>query len=167
MIVRCALCKGQMKLDEASLPDRPRIKVRCPHCQGIGYVERPALYDTTLENDTAVQAASDSFGTTAEFRRKELGFETDSHEPSVPTDAFKEFHFPSEKRDEPQVHESRSRGRKILLWAVISLAVVAFFALIVNIVLPGPSGGQGMLRAVQPHESVPRSLDPGKGHFGR
>ncbi len=161
MIVRCALCKGQMKLDEANLPDRPRIKVRCPHCQGIGYVERPRSDISVSGSDPSVQAASDAFGTTAEFRRREVGFEADSHEPTVPADAFKEFHFPAETRDEPQVHEPRSRGLKILLWAVISLAVVAFFALIVNIILPGPSGGQGMLRAVQPHESVPRSLDPG------
>jgi hypothetical protein len=158
MIVRCAHCNGQMKLDESNFPDKPRVKVRCPLCQGIGYVERQPIDPPPLESDPAVQAAGEAYETTAEFRRSELAAAAKSYDPSIPSDAFKDFHFPAEMENDGRPPEPTRTGVKIVLWAVASLAVIAFFALIVNVVLPGPGGGEGMLRAVpSKQDTSPRS----------
>lgn len=173
MIVRCAHCNGQMKLDEASLPDKPRFKVKCPLCQGIGYVERQPVDTSPVEDDPAVKAAADAYDTTAEFRKSELAAAAKSYDPSLPADAFRDFHFPAEMEDDGQPRAPIRTGLKIVLWAIASLAVIAFFALLVNVVLPGPGGGGGILRAVQPkqdtapHDAGARPTLPSQPDRGR
>jgi predicted Zn finger-like uncharacterized protein len=154
MIARCAHCNAQMKIDEVSLPDKPRIKVRCPHCRKTGYIERPPRDITPPESDPAVQAAAEAFDSTAEFRASELAAAKKSYRPSSGADAFKDFQFPAEMENDSEPRKSLGRGVKIVLWAIASLAVIAFFALIVNVILPGPGGGGGILRAVQPKQDT-------------
>jgi hypothetical protein len=133
-----------MRVDDTRIPSGGKVKVRCPHCQGIGTAEHspsaasadggrvvePAPEQIPLP--PVVPAAGDSAqdDTSAGFDLK------------LPEDSFQSFRFPAEAEvDRPMLRRS-AHGRKILLWLGISLAVIGVFALLVNIILPGPQGGK-------------------------
>jgi len=70
---------------------------------------------------------------------------------SMPHDAFNEFRFPSEQ-DRQGSSRKTAIGLKTIILAVASLVVIIFFALLVNIILPGPSGIKGVSKEVQSQE---------------
>ena len=150
MIIRCAHCQGTMRVDEkGSLPDRPKVKVRCPHCRGIGYIEHkfpsptqavssPAEGPTTKSNQTKFQLPQQVTDET------ELEYDI-----SIPADAFKDFRFPAEQdsngRSRNGTGNGATIGLKTVILVVASLITIVFFALLVNVILPGPSGVKGCL----------------------
>jgi hypothetical protein len=69
-------------------------------------------------------------------------------EPTIPDDAFENFRFPAETDERKPERKRMSRAKRVLLWVAISLAVVAFFALLVNVMLPGPTGRKPFVGAV-------------------
>ena len=156
MIIRCAHCQGTMRLDEKSLPDRPKVKVRCPHCSGLGYIEPKFPSLAPAEKPLAEQRATKSFQ--PEFQLPQQGADDPGmeYDISIPEDAFDEFRFPAEQNGNGRFRNGiRNRatiGLKTVILMIASLVTVAFFALLVNIILPGPGGGKGAIPAVQPEE---------------
>ncbi len=156
MIVRCAHCQGTMRLDEKSLPDRPKVNVRCPHCHGIVYVEpkvprlKPAV--SSLAERPTPKSSQSKFQLPKRVA-DESGMEYDI---SIPEDAFEEFRFPAEQNGNGRLPNGIRNGATIKLKTVIlviaSLITVMLFALLVNIILPGPGGVKGGMPAVQPEE---------------
>ncbi len=62
-------------------------------------------------------------------------------EATMPEDAFQEFRFPSEQTSERQIQPLRSSRNRIIIWAGISIGVILFFAILVNLILPSSQGG--------------------------
>lgn len=156
MIIRCAHCQGTMRLDEKTLPDTPKVKVRCPHCRGIGYIEPKFPRSTPVAPSPAERPTPKSFRPKFELPQPtpdEPGMEYDL---SIPADAFKEFRFPAEQdsngRSRNGIKNGTTIGLKTVILVIASLITVVFFALLVNVILPGPGGVKGAIRTVQPEE---------------
>ena len=158
MIIRCAHCQGTMRLDEKSLPDRDKVKVRCPHCSGIGYIEPKFPRSIPAVSSPAEKPTPKSFQPKFELPQRpadEPGMEYDL---SIPPDAFKEFRFPAEQESNGRfrngIRNGATIGSKTVILVIASLITVVFFALLVNVILPGPGGGKGAIRAVHPEEQT-------------
>jgi predicted Zn finger-like uncharacterized protein len=165
MIITCPHCEGKMRVDEGRLTSGERTKIRCPHCKQI----------TSVGDQTKQAGRSGSPGPSfdaAEDRKKASRSKAMDHEPSFPKDAFQDFRSTAEKGLSAASKKPKRSGLKIMIWTVVSLAIVAFFALLVNLILPGPTGqrffgGSGMTKQAIPkapsgNEFGP-SLPPGAG----
>jgi predicted Zn finger-like uncharacterized protein len=123
MILKCSYCSGTMRIDEEALHGGRPLKVRCPHCKGVGFAgARPsggAPFPERRASSPGTQAAE-----TAEL--------------ALPPDAFKDFRFPSEEDRARPVKRSMSAKTRILVWIGASIGIIIIFALLVNLVLPGP-----------------------------
>jgi predicted Zn finger-like uncharacterized protein len=159
MVIKCAQCKGLMRVEESRIPAGGGVKVRCPHCSETGYVPARDI-ETAREtkpvpgDQPASGEAVPSAGMLHQTPAPETAKGADGVEPSVPEDAFRDFRFPAERQMQESVRAPFSRRTKILIWAAVSLAVVALFALLVNLVLPGPSGTRpfGSTAPETPHQ---------------
>ena len=149
-----------MRVDDSCLPEGKAVKVRCPHCQGIGTVE-------PLAPDPGKSAPASETSTALPDQPKAPTDEAPQPEPRQELfDPLDDISFPSDSG--PTLGPAAQPGRKWLrmaIWAVVSLAVVGFFALLVNIVLPGP---RPSTRATDqaPPSNVPQPEDllgPGSG----
>ncbi|MEW6137771.1 MAG: zinc-ribbon domain-containing protein [Thermodesulfobacteriota bacterium] len=164
MVIKCSHCKGLMRVDEARIPKGGGVKVRCPHCDEVGYV--PARDVEVVRETKPVPATSDPSNVPpphfAEAARPPVSRQPEkpNHEDAtLPEDAFHDFRFPAER---PIVKKNRNpapRKRRILVWVAVSVAVVAFFALFVNLMLPGPSG-QRPFSGEAPVRSGPEQINP-------
>jgi len=171
MVVRCSQCNGLMRVDERGLPNDPRVKVRCPHCREIGLLaemiaSEASFQSGSLETPTDQESRSPARGHgRSDSPRSEMEA-GDSSEPNIPSDAFRDFRFPAERQT---VNPTKSSGKsrvRLMVFALISLAVVAVFALLVNLVLPGPSG-RAFYKGAIPEGTTPETSsqsvpDPGR-----
>ncbi len=145
MIVKCLKCQDSMRVDESRIPEGQKVKIRCPICgETQPYTKQFAdtapvdQQEVRLEGPTSPQIAA-----TAD-RTVENKPEKGPEELTIPADAFQDFRFPAERgaaasRKDATKPASR-KGIPGWLFALVSLGIVAMFALIVNIVLPGPAG---------------------------
>ena len=151
MLIRCAHCQGKMRLDEKNIPDKPKVKVRCPHCSGIGYIENtsaPNPVPSSFDEQPVSQPDQSKF----ELREPLTDKPEMEYDVSMPHDAFKDFRFPAEQEVAKITPTGTAIGSKTIVLAVASLVVIIFFALLVNIILPGPAGIKGVSGAVQSQE---------------
>jgi predicted Zn finger-like uncharacterized protein len=135
MIIKCSHCSGSMRVDESRVPKGQKVKIRCPHCKEIGvFQDQPAV-----DPNPGPQGLADASGAREESppRRRATGNGVSEH--TLPSDAFQSFRFPSER--EATLDERPAAGRRfgLVTWILISLGVVAFFALLVNLILSGPA----------------------------
>jgi predicted Zn finger-like uncharacterized protein len=144
-IIRCANCKGLLKVDVQSLPEKGSVKVRCPHCRIIGSVAvGTGLSGPVLEDAQSKGSDSGEYPLLVTFQEK-AGLSSHWDEATLPHDAFKRFRFPAEGAQEQAAPQKTVAKRSsILWWALASVAVVALFALLVNIILPGPLGSKAV-----------------------
>jgi predicted Zn finger-like uncharacterized protein len=170
MIIRCAHCQGTMRVDEKDLPDRPKVKVRCPHCRGIGYIEHKFPRPTQAASSPAEGPTTKSNRAKFQLPQQVTDKTEIEYDISIPADAFKEFRFPAEQdsngRSRNGIGNGATIGLKTVILVVASLITVVFFALLVNMILPGPAGVKGAIRAVQPEEEQmsaesTRDISPG------
>jgi predicted Zn finger-like uncharacterized protein len=149
MIITCPHCDEKMRVDESRLPSVERAKVRCPHCKEIislgdqakqpGQVGAPGI-----SAEGPQRAASSGPGAMAGERKNVARGKAMDHEPTFPKDAFQNFQGP------------RSSTLKIILWIVGSAAIIGFFALLVNLVLPGPYGDRSIGRSGKTEQTLPQ-----------
>jgi predicted Zn finger-like uncharacterized protein len=146
MIAKCSHCGGMMRIDESGLPKGRSVRVRCPLCNEVGpirEVSSPAPADRPLGGVEAPQSTSGSPDRPHEqilARPQTTSQETE--ELSASSGVTSEFRFPAEQGPVAPSEPTFSRTRKMLFWVLGSLLVVAAFALLVNIILPGPYGGK-------------------------
>lgn len=134
MIIKCSHCAGKMRVDESRIPKGQNFKIRCPHCNGIGVIQDQPAMDQTPAPE--VPTAASSVREKGSPAPRTTGNGVSEH--SLPSDAFHSFRFPSE-REAPLVEPPPSRrGLGIVAWILMSVGIVAFFALLVNIILSGP-----------------------------
>lgn len=136
-----------MRIDDSRIPKGGSVKVRCPHCREIEEVAHPASSDQAIVSPGPESGPGQPAALVEAGGLDAIGSETSSGaphgptEPTIPTDAFQNFRFPAET-DATTIKSKWFPGgtRQILFWVVISVAVVALFALFVNVLLPGPMG---------------------------
>jgi hypothetical protein len=88
----------------------------------------------------------------------------DWKEAAIPRDAFKTFRYPEERENHQTPPKQAKRGLPLWLWVLISLMVVAFFAVLVNVILPGPAGVRPVVHTVPPeHAGPPRVTEENIG----
>ena len=144
MILKCSYCSGKMRVDDERIPVGRAVKVRCPHCKGIGLIARKAPAGPTASLTSAAAAKGESAPAAPPPTPTEMidSFEHSqgSQPPSLLSerDAFDEFRFPSEQEVVQAGEKARGTGIRIIGWIVASLAVILAFALIVNLILTGP-----------------------------
>ncbi|MGO9567516.1 MAG: zinc-ribbon domain-containing protein [Desulfomonilaceae bacterium] len=135
MIIKCSHCAGKMRVDDSRIPKGQRVKVRCPHCKGIGIVQD----QSTVDQASAPEVTTGSPGVPEDASAPPRTASNGVSEHTLPSDAFHSFRFPSE-REAPLVERTpASRGFGIVTWILVSLGVVGLFALLVNIILSGPA----------------------------
>jgi predicted Zn finger-like uncharacterized protein len=137
MIIRCTHCDGLMKIDEDRLPKGRSVKVRCPHCNGIGPIQGPDLPNRHIDSGPDLSSRSRDRAPVSHQAERPTG-----QKPSFPSEVASDFQFPAEQVSPTPEKRMLSLGWKMLFWAVGSFLVVGFFALLVNIILPGPYGGE-------------------------
>jgi predicted Zn finger-like uncharacterized protein len=135
MIIKCSHCAGKMRIDESRIPKGQEVKIRCPHCKEIWVLKDQSAVERTpppqvVANASGVQENSPS-------RPRTTGNGVSEH--TLPSDAFHSFRFPSEREGPSAEQPPAGRGFGIVTWILVSLGVIAFFALLVNIILSGPA----------------------------
>lgn len=135
MILKCTECGEKMRVHDESVPPGKKVKVRCPHCQAVGVAFLPGPGADPAAQRTGAALAEESRHTQPP---SESAVVTAEKEPPIPEDAFNSFRFPAEEEGAEAQRAPMSRKWRFLLWIAASLGVVLFFALLVNLVLPGP-----------------------------
>lgn len=134
MIVQCPHCDEFLRLDKTG-PLQPRsLEVKCPKCFGEGFfLSRTKTSRETCE-DCAVETKLESSN-----RKEPKSIESESSDFTIPEDAFNSFRFPAEEKSVQNHREGMDRKRRLTIFVGASILVVAIFAAVVNLVLPGPS----------------------------
>jgi predicted Zn finger-like uncharacterized protein len=144
IIVRCSHCRGLMKVDDGRLPADKPGRVRCPHCDRICPADpRQDLSDQL--RTTSEAALEDTEGARVPPAESEKtapqsapGTVKRPSTVSQPAEDDNDFVFPAEQGGRRSRERSLSTGGRVILLTVLSLFVMAFFALVVNVLLPGP-----------------------------
>jgi hypothetical protein len=136
-----------MKIDDTGLHGDRSIKVKCPHCEvalsmvthAPRWEKPPSARPDTKGSDTGIPAPES--GVFQDEKGPEvLPVNTEGiWDEEIPQGAF----FPAEQDAGPTLRSWMASSLKTFIWIVVSVAVVALFALIVNLTLPGPAGDRG------------------------
>lgn len=147
MVVKCSKCQGKMRVDQSRIPHGEKVKIRCPLCGEIQpYTEPAAAAVPTGQPEAQARQTAGLQKSAAGERSDALAPTRVPEELTIPADAFQDFRFPAERKPGEQTRNSSSReprrGKGIGTWIFVlaSIAVIIAFALIVNIILPGPAG---------------------------
>ncbi len=153
-----------MRVDDSCLPEGKAVRVRCPHCQGIGTVG-PLATDPGKSAPAPATASEPSTALPDQPKAPTVEAPQPEHRQEL-FDPLNDISFPADSGPtlDPAA-QPRRKWLRMAIWAVVSLAVVGFFALLVNIVLPGP---RHSTRATDqaPPSNVPQPEDllgPGSG----
>lgn len=144
IIRKCSHCQELMKIDETKLPEGKDGLVRCPHCREILRIDEESRALRPLSSESRTQEESLDAEESVVPEDDEQEFTSDDVPPdhdtvaSVADKSSDDFLFPAEVGPDPLKEKKRSLKFKLVLWAIISVAVIGFFALLVNLILPGP-----------------------------
>ena len=133
-----------MKVDDSRLPADKPGKVRCPHCDRICPADpRRDLSDQfQINSEAARDDAADARVPPAESEEvPPPGAHGAAKSPpavSQPSEDDNDFVFPAEQGGRRSRERSMGTGGRVILWTALSFLVMAFFALVVNVLLPGP-----------------------------
>jgi len=145
-----------MKVDETQIPEHRKFKVRCPRCQHVDVVEGPSLASEETARPPVSEPAKETIASVQPYATPD-----DPERQSDPQRCNSDVHFPADAEEvKPQARQLMSRKTRLICWAVGSLAWVLFFALLVNLILPGPYGGRPVT-GLPPQEEVDSPLGTG------
>jgi predicted Zn finger-like uncharacterized protein len=167
MIIKCPHCDGKMRVDETKIPPGERVRVLCPHCSEIS----PVGVATAPDSAAAVAAPTGGSRQTADLAKPpeteapKTGQRSAAPEQELcfPRDAFQNFRFPAEKESPTASKKKASSMARLVVWIVVSLAIIGLFALLVNLILPGPHG----VKPFGQVENIEQSLPDTSGVSGR
>ncbi|AFM24295.1 hypothetical protein Desti_1584 [Desulfomonile tiedjei DSM 6799] len=129
------------------------MKLRCPHCGTVQpYHENSGI---TAEDKTILRSDPEPI------------YAQPADDLTIPSDAFHEFRFPSERRNgklsgSQTSNKSSNSWRRLAFWIAASLGVIILFALIVNIILPGPASQRPGSGLPQWEENAPQDINPAR-----
>jgi len=127
-----------MRVDQSRIPEGEKVKIRCPKCGEIQPYVNQAIESGEHESTVSLQNKARS-------TLEKNGSIKHPEELTIPSDAFQDFRFPAERGPAGQAQNQKSATRprnriSALVIVIISFAIIALFAAIVNIILPGPAG---------------------------
>ena len=135
MIIKCSHCAGKMRVDESRIPKGQRFKIRCPHCKGIGVIQdQPTVDQAPVPEVLSAASGVRRKGLTLHHGLPAMGFRNTVCRRT----RFTAFAFPRKEKPLWFRPPPARRGLGIVTWILVSLGIVAFFALLVNIILSGP-----------------------------
>ncbi|MBM4329418.1 MAG: hypothetical protein FJ118_19915 [Deltaproteobacteria bacterium] len=122
IVVRCSHCGGLMKVDRDAITVGGSVRVRCPHCEEVGWVR-----DASDGRETKIRGPGPSAALS-------------SHAPATlgEPDYADDYRFPVEQEAAASQRSAMALRARILVWLVLSLGVIVIFAFLVNLILPGP-----------------------------
>ena len=139
MILECSYCGGRMTVADSGITLGKPLKVRCPHCKRTGLVEDRPVPGAATTRTATPEPGSAQWTRPRQSSRVPTGQGPHVFEASLPSDAFKDFRFPSEEVERRPESSAAKRNRKILWLVALSLGTVLFLAALVNIILRGPA----------------------------
>jgi predicted Zn finger-like uncharacterized protein len=158
MVVRCFRCKGLLRVDESNLPSDRKAKIRCPHCKGIGLMPDIPVRRPAAQGGSADVPAPERGDYPTLLSPEQPRAARDWKEAAIPQDAFKTFRSPGEREDREPVKKAVRRGWPLWVWVLVSFVIVGAFALLVNVILPGPAGVRPVVHAVPPGQAGPPAV---------
>jgi predicted Zn finger-like uncharacterized protein len=159
MVVRCFRCKGLLRVDESNLPSDRRAKIRCPHCKGIGLMPDIPVGSPGAQGGSAdIPAHEGTEDYPALLPPEQPLPPQDWKEAAIPQDAFKTFRYPGERENREPPKQPVRRGWPLWVWILVSVAIVGAFALLVNVILPGPAGVRPVVHTVPPEQAGPPAV---------
>jgi hypothetical protein len=132
-----------MRVDETKIPEGKRVNVCCPYCKHLGPIRQ-----TAPENADGAAATIDSSPTepvkhlNADPERPGAPLPAPSPGPAKtgrPPHILDDFRFPAEVGAAREYARPRKKGMGRTLFIAASIGVVLAVAILVNIVLLGPS----------------------------
>ncbi|MDQ1240269.1 MAG: hypothetical protein QG577_2455 [Thermodesulfobacteriota bacterium] len=142
MVFECQSCGGLLRLEEPTVGKQSPEKVVCPHCGRQGkiisghgsYVRDSQEKSGFLRQENDVSSKGEDLTETGVPQRDRTVLELES-----PQEAFQKSRIMTNSGNELGKRKNLS-GSGWIKWAVVSLAVICSFALLVNLILPGPTG---------------------------
>lgn len=145
MILQCSRCNQLTRIDEAASPPSTVLRLRCPHCGSAGFVKDAiSLQGDSREAAPAAHPGEilrDQKPVKGQVSLVESGWSRPGghSEPALPEDAFKNFDPALREQRHGLLKGLRNTSLRSVIWGVISVVVILFFSLLVNLLLPGPS----------------------------
>lgn len=130
MIVECPHCNGLLQTDETLFLQGQTLHARCPRCSGEGF-----YIGANRETIPKSSSLKDRFDRETDFHKTGVSQASDF---TIPDDAFKNFRFPAETETLRTRGAGMKRNGRALAIAGLSIFVIALFAALVNLILPGP-----------------------------
>lgn len=150
MVVKCFNCQTLLKVEADRVPVGGQVNVRCPKCGSEGIILAPQnpndpnadLFQQTEAPETKITE------TETDLMKDQPSSKTKAHgnasELTLPEDAFRDFRFPAEIESSVKKGIIVSHRANLITFLIVSILVVALFAALVNIILPGlPPTGVG------------------------
>lgn len=140
MLIQCQTCKGLLRLDSAAVSEDGIRRIRCPRCGAEGFIDplesvgdrdEQIGLDLELNERAVVRDKCQKQGLLG--RDDERNVQGIVCDPALEPEVIRNVQKPS--RGVSRLLSIRWRN-----WAIASLVVMVFFALLVNLILPGPTG---------------------------
>ena len=145
MVVKCSDCKTLLRLDAKKITEGSNSSVRCPKCGAEGLLEMSTIeYDGSAGMTSVHQQVLPTSADHGVTNIKHAGpsavnlLSGNPHEMTMPEDAFREFRFPVEGDSPSDRRPTWSFRPRMIVLGAVSILVIAVFATLVNIILPGP-----------------------------
>jgi len=135
MVIQCRSCRGLLRCDPSvANHDRTR-RIRCPHCGGEGFV---LISGTTVVKEGLEPEWLEAIALNECEDKRLSSHEDDAQEQGILHEPFVEPDLMSDAQMSPP--SKSTAGINWLKWILASFTVIVFFALLVNLILPGPTG---------------------------
>ncbi|MFH0960528.1 MAG: hypothetical protein V1897_17710 [Pseudomonadota bacterium] len=145
MVVRCSGCNILLRVDEKNIEEKSIEWVRCPKCGAEGILEKAKVDQDGKTGPVFINKHPESEVTDRDpkiIKHAESSplnpLSENPHEMTMPEDAFREFRFPVEADSLSERRSALNSRPRIIVLGLASLLIIAVFATLVNIILPGP-----------------------------
>ncbi len=150
MVVKCFNCQTLLKVEADRVPVNGQIDVRCPKCGSEGIILAPhSSIDPKVDFFQQMEAPETKIAETETDLIKDqtapkTKTQVKASELTLPEDAFRDFRFPAEVESSVKKGVKVSHRSNLITFLIVSILVVALFAALVNVILPGlPPAGTG------------------------
>lgn len=141
MLIQCRFCKGLIRCDPVIVNQASATNVQCPHCGRVGYIQARKSYETENRKEQFTRGPVQEHEIFPEQldEKDTVRERSEAWEGEIPNESSQELHIMNVTQISSH-QKTTASGTKWLRWILASAAVIVFFALLVNLILPGPTG---------------------------
>ncbi|MGC8660398.1 MAG: hypothetical protein ACP5U1_15135 [Desulfomonilaceae bacterium] len=132
MVLKCFNCEALLRVDENEMPEGEQINIRCPKCGSegtIGATGNLTELDSKTIEEPVDQMKDESLSKPATGVK--------AGDLTLPEDAFRDFRSPGQVSSSNNKKLFRNGKAGKIIFMIASILVVAIFATLVNLILPG------------------------------